>query len=210
LFLWIDEIRDQCLGFLLGGYETTASALSYTIYLLAQNGKEEAKLREEIIREFGADGYPKSMEEIKKLSYSTSVLNESMRLFPPAVLISRTATKPVNIGGIDFPKGQDFHVPIYAIHHDAAFWPNPEKFDPDRWLSNSPYLKSAYFPFGNGPRQCVGMRFALMEAHLVLSRIYKHFSFKLVNPEKQIPLELDPKVTVNPKNGIWVTAHKIV
>jgi cytochrome P450 len=202
------EVRDQCLGFLLGGYETTANALAFTIYELAQHEDVARKLREEIQREFG-DGYPQNMDDLKKLPYTSVVLNESMRLFPPVALISRSATKPVNIGGYDFPVGQDFHVPIYAIHHNAKYWPNPEKFDPERWFSNSPYLKSAFFPFGNGPRNCVGMRFALMEATLVLARICKQFTFKLSNPEKQIPLKLDPKVTVNPKDGILVTVHKV-
>jgi cytochrome P450 len=195
------QLRDAVMTFLLAGHETTALALSWAWHLLAENPQVEQKLHYELDRVLG--GRLPTSVDLPLLQYSEAVVKESMRLYPPAWAVARTAIHEFELAGYRIPGGANIVMSPWVMHRDARLFPDPLKFDPDRWSTkdcrNLP--KFAYFPFGAGPRQCIGASFAMMEAVLVLATIAQRFQ---LCPVQGQPIKPEPRMTLRPKGGVWV------
>lgn len=193
------ELRDALTTLFLAGHETTALTLSYTFYLLAKNPEAEASLHAELDRVLG-DRMP-TVDDVSRLPYAEWAIKESMRLYPPAWTIGREALEDCEIGGCHVPKGAQILMAQWVVHRDPRFWPEPERFHPARWgeerMKDLP--RCAYFPFGDGPRICIGNSFAMMEAVLLLATIARHYRLELAEDR---PLRLVPSVTMRPRDGI--------
>ena len=199
------QLRDEVMTFLLAGHETTALALSWTWYLLGQNPEAEQKLHEELDRVL--DGRLPSFADLSALSNAERVIKESLRLYPPAWGLARTVIKEFELGGYRIPAGSNVVMSTWVVHRDPRYFPDPEEFDPDRWLPEKAQKlpKFAYFPFGGGPRQCIGASFAMMEATLLLATIAQRFRFRAVSNDPVIPT---PSFTLRPKQGIRMRLEK--
>ena len=175
-----DEMLAQALIFLLAGYETTASTLTYCTYELALQPKVQDRLCNEVKAALDSNGEI-SYQELAKLPLLDAVLSETLRLHSPAIRLARLASTDYKLGdtGITLFKGQQVEIPIYAIHHAEEFYPEPFKFKPDRFMPENRHLIKpyTYLPFGGGPRNCIGMRFALLEAKLGLAHIVTQYKF---------------------------------
>jgi cytochrome P450 len=193
------ELRDQVLTLFLAGYETVANALAWTWLLLGQNPQAEALMHEELDAVL-ANRFP-TLEDMPRLEYTAMVLAESMRLYPPAWAMGREALEDVAIGPYRFRKGSMVLFSQYIVHRDPRFFPHPERFWPERFTAEAKAARPrfAYFPFGGGGRQCIGESFALMEATLALATIAQRWRLPLVPGQK---IELQPKITLRPRNGI--------
>ena len=175
-----EEIMSNGWVFLLAGYEATAITLSLCIYQLALNSDIQERLYEEIQSEFDSEEEI-SYEKLDNLQFLDSVICETLRLYPPVLILDRKANTDYELGdtGITLFKGQDIEIPVYAIHHCEEYYPNANKFDPDRFMPQNRYklIPYTYLPFGSGPRNCIGMRFGLFEAKLGLTQIIRKFRF---------------------------------
>jgi len=199
------QLRDEVMTIFLAGHETTANALAWTWHLLARHPDVEARLHQEI----GAvlDGDPPTAADVTRLPYTRMVLAESMRLYPPAWAVGRRAIGDVEIGGYTIPKGTVVLFSQYLLHRDARFFPDPERFDPDRWLPERQKgrPKFAYFPFGGGTRVCIGEPFAWMEGILVLATLAEQWRMESL---ETAPVPLQPAITLRPAHGIRMRAHR--
>lgn len=193
------QVRDEAITLLLAGHETTANALSWGFYLLSKHPEICEKVKEEANRVLG-DKTP-NLEDVQKLTYTRKVLDEVLRLYPPAWVIERTAMGPDQIGGYDVETGTNISICIFNIHRNPDFWENPDKFDPDRFDEerSADRPKYAYLPFGGGPRICIGNIFALTEATLILAMLVKNYKFQT---DPNHPVVMEPLVTLRPKYGI--------
>ncbi len=173
------EVRDEAMTLFLAGHETTANALTWTWYLLSQHPEVEARMHAEIDREL--DGRAPGFADLPQLAYTERVLAESMRLYPPAWAIGRRAKTSVQVGEWLIPEQSIVLMSPYAMHRNPAYWPEPERFDPDRFQPEAVAArpKFAYFPFGGGARLCIGERFAWMEGVLVLTAIAQKWRLRL-------------------------------
>jgi cytochrome P450 len=196
------QLRDEAITLFLAGHETTANTLSWTWWLLAQNPAVEAKLHAELNTVLA--GRSPSLDDLPKLVYTNHVITESLRLYPPAWGTARTAIEDLEIAGFSVPKGSGVSFAQWTVHRDPRWYDAPEEFRPERWegdlLKRLP--RFAYFPFGGGPRQCIGNTFALMESDLVLATIAQHFRFRLVEGHPVVPLA---SITLRPRHGIRAT-----
>lgn len=195
------EIIDNLMTFITAGHETTALGLAWTFDLLARNPECEARMSAEI--EEVTQGEEMRPEHIGALNYTRQVFSEAMRLYPPAPIITRTALKDFKLGDYLVPEGTVMFVPIYAVHHHAAIWNEPEKFDPDRFLTDATKARHryAYMPFGAGPRVCIGNAFAVMEAVAVLAVILQKLRLRTdgITPEPLMKVTLRPKTSLKMK-----------
>ncbi|HZV87046.1 MAG TPA: cytochrome P450 [Candidatus Binatus sp.] len=193
------QLRDEAITLFLAGHETTANTLSWTWWLLAQNPAVEAKLHAELRNVLA--GRAPSLDDLPKLVYTNHIITESMRLYPPAWGTARTAIEDHEIAGYAVPKGSGVSFAQWTVHRDARWYDAPEEFRPERWegdlLKRLP--RFAYFPFGGGPRQCIGNSFALMEAALILATIAQQYRFRLVEGHPVVPLA---SITLRPRYGI--------
>ncbi len=199
------QLRDELVGLILAGHETTAMTLSWTLYLLSLHPSQRRRLEVELADVLA--GRAPSLEELPKLPFTKAVLDEAMRLFPPAWMVPRSVTTDDEVAGYRLPAGSVVVVSPWVTHRDRRLWDNPEGFDPDRFLdavAARERPRYAYFPFGGGPHQCIGMGFALMEAQLVLASLSQRARLNLVPGH---PVEPEPLVTLRPKHGVMVTAH---
>jgi len=194
-----EQLRDEVLTIFLAGYETVANALAWTWLLLAQNPDAEAKLHVEIDTVLGRR-LP-TLDDIPHLRYAEMVLAESMRLYPPAWAMGRQATCDVEIGPYKLPAGTYVFFSQYIIQRNADFFPEPLKFDPERFTTErkAGRPRFSYFPFGGGSRQCIGESFAWMEAILSLVTLAQRWRLKLIPDQK---IDVQPKITLRPKYGI--------
>lgn len=193
------QLRDEAITIFLAGHETTALTLSYTLLALAERPEYQKRAHDEIDRVL--EGRTPTLEDLPKLRFLDHVLSESMRLYPPAWVVAREATEPTVLGNYSIGVGDQVWVPLYSMHRDARYFPNAEAFDPDRW---TPEFKEslprfAFFPFGGGPRVCIGNHFAMMEAMLALATILQKRTFE-VAPEHVTKLECS--VTLRPALGV--------
>lgn len=204
LRLSADELRDQVLTIFLAGYETVANALAWTWLLLGQNPEAQVRLDAELDAVLG--GRLPTLEDMPRLAYTTMVLSESMRLYPPAWAMGREALEDVSIGPYRLQKGTSVFFSQYLVQRDPRWFPEPERFIPERFTAEAKARRPrfAYFPFGGGGRQCIGESFAWMEATLSLATIAQRWRIRLVAGQK---IELQPKITLRPKNGIRVTVE---
>jgi cytochrome P450 len=194
-----ETIRDEVLTLLLAGHETTAQSLTFTLYLLATHPEVERRVLAELDAELG--GQAPTVMDLPSLPYLERVVRESMRLYPPVPSIVRQPTSDDRIDGYRIPEGATVLLSQWVVHRDPRFYDNPLAFDPGRWerRDRSERHGFSYFPFGGGPRRCIGDRFALMEARLVLARLLQAFSFETV-PETD--LSLSPAITLRPEDGL--------
>jgi cytochrome P450 len=199
------QLRDEAITLFLAGHETTASTLSWTWWLLAQNPAAEAKLHAELDAVLG--GRTPSLDDLPKLSYTGHVITESLRLHPPAWGLARLALEDHEIAGYPVTKGMGVAMAQWVVHRDPRWYDAPEEFRPERWegdlLKQLP--KFAYFPFGGGPRQCIGNAFALMETSLILATIAQKFRLRL---SADHPVEPLASITLRPRHGMRVTLER--
>ncbi|MBK8489410.1 MAG: cytochrome P450 [Saprospirales bacterium] len=193
------QLRDEAITLFAAGHETSANALSWTLMLLTQHPDIMQKLVAEIATVL--EGRPPAWEDLPRLSYTRQVMEESMRLFPPAHAFGRIAMADDAIMGYRIPKGSSVFFSVYGLHRNPDYWPDPERFDPNRFApgKEKERPKLAYMPFGAGPRMCIGNHFALVEIQLLLVLLLQRFSFELVPGQQIVP---QPLVTLKPRDGI--------
>jgi cytochrome P450 len=195
------QVRDEAMTLFLAGHETTALALSWTWYLLATHPEAEQRLADEVRAVLGDSDRLPTIDDVPRVRFVEAVILESMRVLPPVYTIGREAIDECEIGGFRVPKGTTILMSQWVVHRDPRFFDEPEKFHPQRWLGALAQRlpKYAYFPFGGGPRLCVGNIFAMLEAVLVLAVIAQRYRFTVV-PDH--PVEPWATFTLRPKNGI--------
>jgi cytochrome P450 len=198
------QLRDETMTLFIAGHETTAQMLAWTWYLLGENRAAETRLHEELGGVLG--GRAPEASDFPRLPYLRAVMNEVLRLYPPAYITARTSIAPCGIGGYDFPAGSTMLMSQWVMHRDARFYEDPDTFRPERWLEGleDRLPAGAYVPFGDGPRRCIGQGFALLEAALVIGTIAQRFQFRLVPGHPVVP---EPLITLRPRNGIRMTLH---
>ena len=196
------QLRDEVLTLFLAGHETTANALAWSFLLLARHPEAAARLRAEADAVYGAR--PPGFADVPRLTYTRQVVQESLRLYPPAWLLARTPLTDDHVGGYRLPAGSLVMMSPYVTHRHPELWPEPDRFDPERFAAGrAPEAKDfSYFPFGGGPRICIGQQFALTEAMLGLSMLVQRFDVSLLSPTREVGLE--PLVTLRPKGGLPV------
>jgi cytochrome P450 len=201
------QLHDEIMTLFLAGHETTANVLSWTWFLLGQNREVEEKLIEELRRVLG--GRVPTPADLPQLVYTDMVLRESMRLYPPVWVIGRRALAPFRLGEYELPADTNVLISQLILHRDARYFPEPPRFNPDRWSPSDPRAASlprfAYFPFGGGPRVCIGAGFAMMEAVLLLATIAQQFRIQIAPGQT---VKMQPTVTLRPRNGIPVTLKR--
>ncbi|MDQ2049434.1 cytochrome P450 [Natronolimnohabitans sp. A-GB9] len=200
-----EEIRDEVVTLLLAGHETTALSLTFTAYLLATNPAAERRLVDELEDVLGGD--TPTMDDLSELTYTEQVVKESMRLYPPVPGIVREPVKPDIIGGYEIPAGATVRMHQWVVHRDPRWYDDPLAFRPERWTDEmeSELPKLAYFPFAAGPRRCIGDRFAMLEARLILATIYQSSHLEVVPGTE---LDLLATITARPKDEIPMTVHR--
>jgi cytochrome P450 len=193
------QLRDEAMTLFLAGHETTALTLSWAWYLLASHPEAEARLVEEVQNQVGA--HRPAVEDWPRLHYTEWVVLEAMRLYPPAYVMGREAIADRTIAGFPLRAGTTVLMPQWVVHRDPRWWDQPELFRPERWDNDLQRRlpKYAYFPFGGGPRLCIGNTFAMMEAVLILATIAQQYRFTIVPDHPVIPL---PSFTLRPQYGI--------
>jgi cytochrome P450 len=201
----VQQLRDEVMTLLLAGHETTAVSLSWTWLLLSQNPEVEQQLWSELDQVLA--GRAPAVQDIPHLSCTERVVKEAMRLYPPAWAIVRTAQQACDIGEYTIPAGSSVVMSQWVMHRDPRFYDEPERFRPDRWLEER--YKSAprfsYFPFGGGPRICIGASFAMTEAVLVLATIAQKWQLRLASAAPPAPV---PGITLRPRNGLTMRVSR--
>jgi cytochrome P450 len=200
-----EQLRDEAMTIFLAGHETTANALTWTWYLLSQHPEIEAKFHAEV--DDVLKGVLPTAEDFPRLRYTEMVFAEAMRLYPPAWIVGRRALGDYQINGYAIPARTILLMSQYLTHHDARFFPDPFRFDPERWTpeARESRPKFSYFPFGGGQRVCIGESFAWMEGALVLATIAQRFRMRLVPGH---PVELRPTITLRPKYGMRMSLER--
>jgi cytochrome P450 len=195
------QLRDETLTLFLAGYETTANLLAWTWWLLATHPDAENKLHQELDLTLG--GRAPTMEDLPRLRYAGHIVTESLRMYPPAWGMARLAIEDLEIAGYPVPAGTGVAIAQWVVQRDPRWYDAPDEFRPERWESDlqKRLPRFAYFPFGGGPRQCIGNMFALMEATLVLATVAQRFRLKLMPGVEIVPMA---SITLRPKNGMPV------
>lgn len=198
------QLRDETMTLFIAGHETTALLLAWTWYLLGENPAAEKSLHEEL-QSVLAGRAPESAD-LPKLPYLHAVMKETLRLYPPAYLMARTSIAPVTIGGYELAPGSTFICSQWVMHRDPRYFDESLMFRPERWLDGleSRLPPGAYYPFGDGPRRCIGQGFAVLEAALVIACIAQRFQFRLVPGHRVVP---EPLITLRPRHGISMVLH---
>lgn len=207
------DIAAHGVSFFTDGFDTSSLAICHAIFELANNKNVQEKLREEIQEIFDENGkiiYDKLLDN----EYLDQVLHEALRMHPPALILNRECNEELIMDDLDGTKhkilvGDQFNIPVYSIHYDSEFYPEPEKFKPERFDAEFGGIKAfkdkgVFLTFGDGPRICLGMKFALMQSKAAIAMIVKNFDFS-VDPKTKFPLEVDPKEFLNAKiGGLWM------
>jgi cytochrome P450 len=199
------RMRDELVTLLLAGHETTASTLGWTLHLLDEHPDVLARLRAEVVEVLG-DRQP-GYADLEKLKYTSMVLQEAMRLYPPVWILTRNAQADDEIGGYHVPAGSDVLISPYTLHRHPALWSDPDRFDPDRFDPSVPTNRPryAYIPFGAGPRFCVGNHLGLLEATIVLTMLVRELS--LTKPPGH-PVVAEPMLSLRIRGGLPMTVHE--
>ncbi|MCA1591344.1 MAG: cytochrome P450 [Acidobacteria bacterium] len=199
------QLRDEVMTLFLAGHETTALALTWAWHLLAWNAEAETKLHAELETVLG--GRTPTAGDMPRLPYCEWVVKESLRLYPPAYVVGREAVGDFEIGGYRVPAGAQVFMPTYVIQRDPRFYDEPSEFRPERWREEtaSRLPRYAYFPFGGGPRLCIGQAFAMMEAVLILATIAQKFRLR---PAPGHRVEIRPALSLRPRDGVRVLLEK--
>jgi cytochrome P450 len=193
------EVVNNLLTFITAGHETTAVALTWTLWLLAKDQAAQQRVHDEVTAIAGDE--PIAASHVDRLTYCRQVINEAMRLYPPAPGIGRVPAKPMTLGGQEVSERTRIHISIFALHRNALWWDHPAAFDPDRFTPEQVKKRSryAFLPFGGGPRVCIGMSFATIEAAVILATLVRAFRFKAVPGHKPHPVA---RVTLRPAGGM--------
>ncbi len=199
------QLRDEVVTLVLAGHETTALALFDVLYLLHRSPDVQDRLDAELDAVLG--GRVPTAEDVPRLKYTEWVVREAMRLYPPAWGIAREALVDCEIGGYDVPKGTQLFLTQWLVHRDARWFEDAEVFRPERWDNDlvKRLPRCAYFPFGDGPRICIGNHFAMMEAVLVLATIASRYHLSV---EPGQALELLPSIALRPRHGLRMRVHR--
>ncbi|HEU5381333.1 MAG TPA: cytochrome P450 [Ktedonobacteraceae bacterium] len=199
------QLRDEVMTMVFAGHETTANALTWTWYMLAQHPQVEQRLQDELSLVLG--GRVPTIEDLARLPYTRMILDEALRLYPPAPGVIRHALNDDEMAGYHIPKGSEIAMYQYVTHRHPGLWEQPERFDPERFLPerSAGRPRFAYFPFGGGPRLCIGNTFALTEAQLILATLAQTYKVRIVPEYPVIP---EPLVTLRPRNGMQVTLQQ--
>lgn len=200
-----EQVRDEAMTLFLAGHETTANALTWTWYLLAQNPAEERRLHRELDQVLG--GRTPTLDDLPNLPYTRMVLSEAMRLYPPAYAIGRQTIEPYPVRDYVIEPGATVFISQYVMHRDPRYWFDFERFDPNRWTPEAQARrpKFSYFPFSAGPRVCIGEGFAWTEGILVLAALAQRWQARLVLGQ---PVTPEPLITLRPKHGMRMTLHR--
>jgi cytochrome P450 len=195
------QLRDEAMTLFMAGHETTANTLAWIWFLLSAHPEVEAKLHAELDEALA--GRPPSFDDLPRLVYTEQVVTEALRLYPTVWLLGREAIEPTEVGGYPVPVGTTVYMSQWVIHRDRRFFDDPLVYRPERWGEGlaKKIPRYAYFPFGGGPRICIGNAFAMMEATLLLATIARKFKVHVVHPDRVIPL---PTMTLRPIDGIEV------
>jgi cytochrome P450 len=193
------QLRDELMTLFLAGHETTANALAWTFFLLSNSPEVDARLGDEIRTVLG--GRAPGLADIPRLAYVEHVVTESLRLYPPAWAIAREAIEPLDLRGFHIAKGTQVWISQWVAHRDPRFFDDPDVFRPERWADGlaKRLPKFAYFPFGGGPRFCIGNAFAMMEATLLLATLTQRFRFEVAPGARVVPY---PSITLRPRYGL--------
>ncbi len=194
------ELRDNLLTFIVAGHETTALTLAWALYLCAFDPVVQARARAEAQAVLGPRAA--TVADLSALPYIRQIIDESLRLYPPAGIVSRTAQAPDTLLGREIRAGDTVLLPFYALHRHHALWPDPDRFDPDRFQDPSRIDRFAFLPFGAGPRICIGASFALQEAVIILATLLARHRFAAVPGREPVPELI---LTLRPTGGIWLT-----
>ncbi|OQV14013.1 Cytochrome P450 3A9 [Hypsibius exemplaris] len=207
--LTLDEVVAQAVIFFLAGFETSATALTFLTYCLAVEQTIQDKLRQSI-EEVMQDLEEPTFESIAQMHYLDACVNEALRMYPPVSRTERECNEDWEYKGLKIAKGTVISIPIYAIQRDEEFWPNPDVYDPERFsYENKQKIKPYTFnTFGQGPRNCIGMRFAYYEIKMVMVHILRNFRI-LPSAKTEIPLQLKDTGFMAPKNGAWVKLQRL-
>jgi cytochrome P450 len=195
------QIRDEVITMLLAGHETTALTLSWTWYLLGLHPAVDAQLAEEVHTVVG--GQAPTVDDLPRLRFTEQVVSEALRLYPPAYAIGREALADCEISGYRVPAGATIYVSPWVMHRDPHWFDNPQAFRPERWARSlaKQLPRFAYMPFGGRPRICIGNRFAMMEAVLILATVAQRFR---LGWQADRPVQPEPSITLRPSGGVWV------
>ena len=206
-----DELKAQLVTFLLAGCQTSSNTLAFTAFFLAMDADVQERLRCEV--EIAIQTYRELplYDLVHEIEYLDCIMNESMRLCPPIHLFNRNCEKTCQITpDLTIPVGMEVTVPVYALHHDPEAWPDPEVYDPERFRGPAKDTRHPFqfLPFGAGPRNCIGMKYAMMEIKVALVRILRKFKF-VRSPETQVPLVLQSGLTLRPRDGIYLRVKRV-
>lgn len=195
------QVRDELVTMLQAGHDPLTDALVWTLVLLARHPDIKRAVRGEVLRLAGSS--PPAAESLSQMELLGRVFHESLRLYPPVWAFARTAIREDSIGGYTIPAGSLVVMSAYVTHRSRRFWDHPEKFDPDRFLPerSSARPKFAYFPFGAGPRQCIGASLAMMEVPLILAMLLQALEFELVGAQE---VQAKPRISLRPKGKVWM------
>ena len=197
------ELRDNLLTFIVAGHETTALTLAWSLYLAAFDQSVQTRAREEAQSVLG-DGAAIAAD-IPRLPYIRQIIDEALRLYPPAAFLSRTAQKADTLCGREVRPGDTVMLPIYALHRHHDLWPEPNRFNPDRFADPKAIDRFAYLPFGDGPRICIGASFAIQEAVIILATLLARFRFTAIPGRNPKPILI---LTLRPEGGVWLTVER--
>jgi len=192
------QLRDEVVTMLLAGHDTTALTLTYSWYLLANHPEIEQQVQTEADAVEG----PVTFEAVREFDLIERVIQEAMRLYPPVYVLFRQPTRDVELGGYHVPEGSAVMLPQWAVHRSPDWWDDPEQFDPDRWLDQGDRPRFAYFPFGGGPRHCIGKHLAMLEAQVILATVAREYS---LDTSRSGRLQLRPSLTAHPRDGMSMT-----
>jgi cytochrome P450 len=188
---------------LLAGHDTTALTLTYAWYLLSQHPEAERRVHEEVDNVLGGDR--PTMADVGELEYIERVVDEAMRLYPPVYTMFREPKEPVELGGYQIPEDAAVMLSQWAMHRSERHWDRPDAFDPDRWTRKTDRQRFIYFPFGGGPRHCIGKHLAKLEAKLILARTAQQYRLEYLGDGE---LDLLPSLTMHPRNGMPMRIHE--
>ncbi len=200
----LDQLRDNLMTFIVAGHETTALTLSWAIYLMARHPEHQKRARQEA--QTVLNGRIAGADDVPNLPFIRQVIDETLRLYPAAAIISRTAMAPDTLCGREVRPKDSVIIPIYALHRSHVLWDNPDAFDPSRFENPKSVKRYSYLPFGDGPRICIGASFALQEAVIILASLLSRFEFEMVAGKEP---ELEMIFTLRPKGGVWVTTKPV-
>lgn len=198
------ELRDNLLTFIVAGHETTALTLAWSMYLMAFDQDAQSRARTEA--QSVLQGRAATGDDVENLPFIRQIVDEALRLYPPAGVVSRTAMKNDTLCEREIKKGDTVIIPIYALHRNELLWDDPDAFRPERFEDRKAIPRYAYLPFGDGPRICIGASFALQEAVIILATMLSKFKFKPVKGRDPEPVMI---LTLRPQGGVWLTAEPV-